>query len=212
MLFGSLFGAKKEISDLEAREKYGVQLPRYESLERGGYELRRYQAMSIVECPYEARPEGYELLGAYSSGGENALDIPMPKTCPAVMSPCLSPKKMFYVLPSPHTPLLADGGGTEAPITPPPAPSKRLQGTGLTTRVLEAEERLMVAVVKFSGYATPDVVFKARDELKALLLKGGDAEPLGDETVMMAQYNELFSLPWNRDNEVWLPIKAWPGA
>ena len=93
----------------------------------------------------------YELLGAYSSGGENALDIPMPKTCPAVMSPCLSPKKMFYVLPSPHTPLLADGGGTEAPITPPPAPSKRLQGAGLTTRVLEAEERLMVAVVKFSG-------------------------------------------------------------
>ncbi len=191
---------KEDITDAEAREKYGIQLPKYDAIQREGYELRRYQAMSVVECDYEARPQGYELLGGYTGKGENALGFPMPQTAPAVMSPCLSPKTMFYVLPSPHTPL-----DPAESIVPPPAPLD----DGLRTKTVEA---LAVAVVKFSGYATPDVVFKKRDECKALLQRDGtpyDAAT-ADPRLMIAQYNELFSLPWNRDNEVWLPIAEWP--
>lgn len=197
---------KPVISDAEAREKYGVQLPKYESLERDGYELRKYQDMCVVECTYDARPEGYELLGAYTGGGENALGLPMPQTCPAVMRPCLEPaKKMFYMLPSPHTPL--EPG---APMTPAPLPSALLTECGVEPRTIDG---LTVAVAKFSGYAVPDVVFGARDGLKAALRRDGipfDESDEGDQQLMLAQYNELFSLPWNRDNEVWLPVTAWP--
>jgi hypothetical protein len=33
-----------------------------------------------------------------------------------------------------------------------------------------------------------------------------------EELLMIAQYNELFSVPWARDNEVWIPLGRWPGA
>ena len=161
--------------------------------------------MTVVECDYVQRPDGYDMLGAFSGNGENSFDMPMPKTCPCVMSPCLEPQKtMFYVLPHPHTPL-----DSSAAPAPPPAPSERLLGRGVRTRVVEG---LTVGVVKFSGYATPDVVFSARDELKAAMKRDGvpfDDSEDNDNRVMIAQYNELYSLPWNRDNEVWLPVEPW---
>jgi len=33
-----------------------------------------------------------------------------------------------------------------------------------------------------------------------------------EQLLMIAQYNELFSVPWARDNEVWIPLGRWPGA
>ena len=69
-----------------------------------------------------------------------------------------------------------------------------------------------MASVKFSGNAVPDVVFQLRGELKAKLLRDAvvfDSSETGDNLVMIAQYNELYSLPWDRDNEVWLPVE-WP--
>lgn len=44
-------GTRKELSDADAREKYGVQLPKYESIMKDGYELRRYQPMTVVQTP-----------------------------------------------------------------------------------------------------------------------------------------------------------------
>jgi hypothetical protein len=71
------------------------------------------------------------------------MGLPMPKTCPCVLSPCLSPKNMFYVLPSPHTPLDPRNEPTIAP-----EPSERLSSRGVRTRIVDD---LTVAVVKFSG-------------------------------------------------------------
>ena len=74
--FGSLFGGgapQKPLSNQEIREKYGVQLPSYSVvLERDGWECRRYAPMYVAECEYDKRPEGYELLGGYSQGGEDS--------------------------------------------------------------------------------------------------------------------------------------------
>jgi len=42
-------GSRKELTDADAREKYGVQLPKYETIAKDGYELRRYQPMTIVQ-------------------------------------------------------------------------------------------------------------------------------------------------------------------
>ena len=58
--------------------------------------------------------------------------------------------------------------------------------------------------------AIPDVVFGTRDALKAALRKDGvtfDDSPANDNRIMIAQYNKLFRLPWNRENEVWLPVR-----
>jgi len=78
------------------------------------FEVRRYQRLAVVECEYEKRPEGYELLGGYCAG-ETAAGLPMPKTAPCVMRPTASPKTMWYILPNPHTPL----DPADAPVPPP---------------------------------------------------------------------------------------------
>mmetsp|Transcript_14520 Transcript_14520/g.37645 ORF Transcript_14520/g.37645 Transcript_14520/m.37645 type:complete len:203 (+) Transcript_14520:282-890(+) len=199
MLFG--FGkpnADASLTDEQIAEKYGVQMPRYEVVaarEGASYQLRRYQPMAIAECEYEKRPEGYTLLDGYTQGGENAAGLPMPRTAPCLMLPCGVPKLMRYMLPSPHTPKDPD-----AAAVPPPAPSCEL----VRTRTLEAFD---VAVVRFSGYATPDVVFGLRDETKAALAADGiGLAPDVDDALVLAQYNELFSLPWKRDNELWLRV------
>ena len=85
MVFG-LFGGKKAISDDEAREKYNVQIPKYECREFEGFQVRKYQTLSTVECNYEARPEGYDQLGSFTRGF-NSLKMPMPQTAPCIMRP-----------------------------------------------------------------------------------------------------------------------------
>lgn len=200
MLFGFGKNADADLTDEQITEKYGVQMPRYDVLparEGAQYQLRRYRAMYVAECEYEKRPEGYTLLDGYTQGGENGAGLPMPRTAPCLMLPCSSPKLMRYMLPSPHTP--KDDG---ADAVPPPAPTCGL----VRTRALP---EFAVAVVRFSGYATPDIVFGLRDETKEALAADGVAvAPDVDETLVLAQYNELFSLPWKRDNEVWLRVEV----
>ena len=41
---------------------------------------------------------------------------------------------------------------------------------------------------------------------KALVANGVKLAPGAAADLMLAQYNELFSLPWQRDNEVWLRV------
>ena len=61
----------------------GVQTPSYVTLLAGeGWEVRQLQAMQVVECDYEKRPEGYELLGGFAQRGENEAGLAMPATAP----------------------------------------------------------------------------------------------------------------------------------
>jgi len=67
-----------------------------------------------------------------------------------------------------------------------------------------------------AGYAVPDVVLGRAAQLRASLSAGGyavvDGEGGAASGLMLAQYNELFALPWKRDNEVWLrvePLWVW---
>lgn len=205
MLFGlGGGGTKAELTDDEIATKYGLQIARFDAVEGGAvddanapYQLRRYRPMYVVECAYEKRPEGYTLLDGYTQHGENAAGLAMPRTAPCLMLPCASPKRMRYVLPSPHTPLEP---GKEA--LAPPEPTCDL----LTTFLVDA---FTVAVARFSGYATPDVVFALRDATKERLAADGVSVPADvDERIVLAQYNELFSLPWKRDNELWLPVEG----
>ena len=173
-----------------------MQLPSYEVLlENEDYEVRQYQTINCVRCEYTVRPEGYDLLGGYTAG-QNADGLPMPRTSPALMVPFASPKIMRFVLPHPHTPYESD----MEPI-PPPAP--KWDYNGLTTE----EITYCVAVAKFSGYATPETCEAYRQALfKRLGDDGITAAPDALENMVLAQYNEIFALPWNRDNEIWLEV------
>jgi hypothetical protein len=57
----------------------------------------------------------------------------------------------------------------------------------------------------------PDVVLGRAAQLRASLSAGGyavvDGEGGAPSGLMLAQYNELFALPWKRDNEVWLRVE-----
>uniref|UniRef100_A0A7S3SIT5 Uncharacterized protein n=1 Tax=Emiliania huxleyi TaxID=2903 RepID=A0A7S3SIT5_EMIHU len=177
----------------------GVQTPSYTTLRSGpGWEIRELQPMQVVECSYERRPEGYELLGGYAQRGENSAQLAMPATAPCLMRPLARPKTMWYMLPAPHTPL--DPAAT--PVPPP---------TPLADDMLACKsvEQLVVAVACFSGYAVPDVVLSARDRLIASLSEAGVelADGAAVEGLLLAQYNELFALPWARENEVWLQVR-----
>ena len=46
----------------------------------------------------------------------------------------------------------------------------------------------------------------ARALAKALVANGVKLAPGAAADLMLAQYNELFSLPWQCDNEVWLRV------
>jgi hypothetical protein len=209
MLFG-LGGKKKpELTDEQIAQTYGLQIARFEPLpspraDAGGsgsggeaaYQLRRYAACYVVECDYEKRPQGYTLLDGYTQAGENAAGMPMPRTAPCMMLPCARPAKLMrYLLPSPHSPT----DPSREPV-PPPEPTCDL----CRTRALPSA---CYAVKRFSGYGTPDIVFGLRDALKRDVQADGVRLAEGcDEGLVLAQYNELFSLPWRRDNEVWLPV------
>lgn len=203
MLFDGLFGKKApEASAEDQAAELGVQLPAFTVLASGtDWEVRRYQQLAVVECAYERRPEGYELLGGYAQQGENESGLPMPKTAPCLMAPFKTPKLMWFILPHPHTPL----DPAESRPVPPPKP--------LADDVLRCREitDLVVGVGAFSGYAVPDVVISRRDQLSRALASAGYS-PTADaeEEMLLAQYNELFALPWNRDNEVWLPVALGP--
>ena len=209
-LFDGLFGAppppqplasrlpSKKESEKRAAE-LGVQQPAYSVLRSGdGWEVRKLQPMQIVQCTYEKRPEGYELLGGYAQRGENTAGLGMPATAPCLMMPLARPKRMWYMLPSPHTPLDPD-----ATPAPPPLP---LAADVLTCKSVPS---LVVGVACFAGYAVPDVVLGVRDQLAKSLRAEGLvlADGAEDSGLMLAQYNELFALPWARENEVWLPLR-----
>ena len=87
-------------------------------------------------------------------------------------------------------------------VVPPPLP---LAADMLTCRVVPP---MTVAVASFSGYAVPDVVLSVRDKLaRDLRAAGVELSGAGEQgDLLLAQYNELFSLPWQRDNEVWLRV------
>lgn len=153
----------------------GVQTPSYVTLLAGeGWEVRQLQAMQVVECDYEKRPEGYELLGGFAQRGENEAGLAMPATAPCLMMPLARPKRMWYMLPAPHTPLDPD-----ATPVPPPLP---LAADVLTCRSVPA---MTVAVACFSGYAVPDVVLSVRDKLARDLRAAGVERSGGGEQLTL---------------------------
>ena len=104
-----------------------------------------------------------------------------------------SDRKMEFVLPSDYW---GDSNIVKAP--------KPLDGSGVTIENKDSEER---AVIMFSGYASPKETKKRTKELLSLLKKSTAYKAISN-TESLAQYNDPFTLPWRRLNEVSVRVES----
>ena len=73
----------------------------YELLRRADYSVRRYPAVSVAEVAYDVRPEGYDMLGSYT-GGFNEADAKMQPFLPSIITVPRSGGCLLYTSPSPR--------------------------------------------------------------------------------------------------------------
>ena len=200
--------------DIESRLPPGLESPKYEVIVRrpnvkGGYEIREYEAFSVCSVPMtRPRPDGEntdqklsnpQLAGASSFGalagylfGKNEEQKAMKMTTPVFTQGNGETKEMSFVLPSDYW---SDEGITKAP-TP-------LQQSLVKVKRDNGGFR---AATMFGGFASKkDISAK-----KELLLKGLDIDKEWmaiESDVTIAQYNDPFTPPWKRRNEVSVAVK-----
>jgi hypothetical protein len=195
-----------------------LEMPRYESVEREGrFEIRQYApyvvAETTVEGEYdEAARQAFRRLAAYIFGansGQNKIAMTAPvasesteddgqriaMTAPveSVQSENVEPGldrkakwKTSFMMPSQFS------------METLPKPND--------DRVVFAERPARtVGVIVFNGFVTDAVVAQRLDELKTWLQARGQ-QWTGPYT--LARYNDPFTLPWNRRNELQIRVES----
>jgi hypothetical protein len=200
--------------DLRLRLPEGLETPEYEVVVKrsSGYEVRRYDPFSVCSVSMDkTRPvDAYKTDatisnptkgGARSFGalagylfGKNQQETAMSMTTPVLSSGQGSDRKMSFVLPSEFW---KDGSLVLAP--------KPMEGSGVDLEVNMGGER---AVVMFGGYASKSEVELRQKKLLDSLAKDKEWEADKTETFQLAQYNDPFTPPWKRLNEVSLRVQA----
>ncbi|KAG7359836.1 SOUL heme-binding domain containing protein [Nitzschia inconspicua] len=218
-------------TDLISRRPQDLETPDYEVLATGdellgkkkglSIEIRRYKPYSVCSVPMnkprpddstktDAKLRAPELKGASSFGalagylfGKNQQSTAMKMTTPVFTTGLPEEvgegtenygREMQFVLPSEYW-------GDEN-LQKAPAP---LDGSGVILRNNESEDR---AVLMFSGYASTK---SSRERLHQLLssLSAKDSKwKVIPNTERIAQYNDPFTPPWRRLNEVSVQVEA----
>ena len=221
-------GDRAPADDMADRLPPGLETPRYDVLASGGsaggggYEIRRYDAFAVCTVPMNRpRPTdpsktdailgNPQLSGASSFGalagylfGKNDKNEAMKMTTPVLTSGEGGDRRMSFVLPSNFWDDAAPNKGAENAgsfgIDVAPRP---LEGSGVYLERDSGGER---AVLMFGGFASKGEVERKRAALLKGLEKDRDWELLdgqGSGTVpTLAQYNDPFTPPWKRRNEV----------
>lgn len=207
--------SKENSADLKSRMPEGLETPEYDVIATSKHsgktiEIRRYKPYSVCAVNMnKPRPETAketdnsvrvpELSGASSFGalagylfGKNDQSTAMKMTTPVFTSPIEDgDKQMEFVLPSNYW---NDGSLDTAP--------KPLSGSGVSLQQRESQER---AVLMFGGYASKNEVAKRKKELMAALKKDKEWQA-AEEEATTAQYNDPFTVPWRRLNEVSIKV------
>mmetsp|Transcript_3021 Transcript_3021/g.4058 ORF Transcript_3021/g.4058 Transcript_3021/m.4058 type:complete len:126 (-) Transcript_3021:21-398(-) len=103
-------------------------------------------------------------------------------------------KEMSFVLPS-------DYWKDDAVLSLAPRP---LEGSGVTLKRLKGSER---AVIMFGGYTSKKLTDQQSKMLLRELEKDGKWQVVDGESVSLAQYNDPFTPPWKRLNEVSIEVR-----
>ena len=222
--------SKDSASDLTSRRPEGLETPAYDVIASGkdaknrlakSIEIRSYKPYSVCSVSMvKPRPSKVEktdqklgspeLGGASSFGalagylfGKNdqstamAMTTPVFTTNPGELSDEISEqadKKMEFVLPSNYW-------GTEN-LSNAPMP---LESSGVTLEERQNETR---AVLMFGGYASKKEAEKRKKELLSTLSKSDSEWRPIEDSLVLAQYNDPFTVPWRRVNEVSVKVQS----
>jgi len=214
--------ASKEtnVQDLRRRLPEGLETPNYsvvDTITHSGttLEIRKYDPYAVCAVSMsrprpvaaektDAKVQMPELNGASSFGalagylfGKNDQSTAMKMTTPVFTTTTTTledkDKQMEFVLPSEFW---TKDGTTQAP--------QPLEGSGVRLETKPSEYR---AVLLFGGYATPKETEKRMAQLKAALGKDTKQWTMVEgEEVALAQYNDPFTVPWKRLNEVSIQV------
>lgn len=189
-----------------------LESPKYEVLsavERDGFEVRRYEKFSVCsvtmnELKTSLKASGSDkesasklampsLSGATSFGalagylfGKNEDDMAMKMTTPVFSEGEGDGRKMSFVLPSDYW--------EEKDKAPKP-----LADSSVKVSSVESCER---AVMAFSGFGRKADVENRTRKLREILASDQDWCSVDDAPVILAQYNDPFTSPWKRRNEI----------
>lgn len=208
----------KSSSDMRSRLPADLETPNYNVImERDGYEIRRYDPFSVCCVSMtEPRPAEASKTDAKTDGGtwsnpkmggakafgalagylfgKNQENTAMKMTTPVISRGEEGDRTMSFVMPSEFW---KDDGLSTAP--------KPLEGSGVVLERVQGEER---AVIMFGGYASKAVVDVKTKQLLEKLQEDSDWMPHGDEPAFVSQYNDPFTPPWKRLNEVSVAVTS----
>jgi hypothetical protein len=212
-----LQASKEEALDMRSRMPEGLETPKYDILAERKLgtrkvEIRRYEPYSVCSVSMnkprpaesketEAKLQMPEMKGASSFGalagylfGKNDKSTAMKMTTPVFTSPVEDgDKDMEFVLPSDYW----EAGSLDTAPQP-------LSGSGVILKQRASEDR---AVLMFGGYASKAEVAKQKKQLMDALKKDSQWKDDGKEATV-AQYNDPFTVPWRRLNEVSIKVVA----
>ena len=205
--------AKQIISaeDMDSRVPEGLETPKYEVIvKRPSFEIREYQPFSVCKVPMsKPRPDAIatdqkvsqpQLSGASSFGalagylfGKNKEERAMKMTTPVLTTGEGEDKSMAFVLPSDYW--------QEESLRNAPTPLEN------SLVELKREDIKQVAVVMFGGFASSKDVESKKEKLLQSLENDKDwmVSPESEEFTL-AQYNDPFTPPWRRRNEVSISV------
>ena len=210
-----------KMEDLTKRLPEGLETPKYDVVVRrkGGYEIRNYEPFSVCtvemkssvkandekRAKTDAKVSMPQLSGASSFGalagylfGKNSEETAMKMTTPVLTSNADmdaddassigDTKEMSFVLPSSYW---AEDGTARAP--------QPLDGSGVR---LQRDEGGTRATLMFGGFANKAEVKERKAQLLALLEGDTDYVISDGAKITLSQYNDPFTPPWKRLNEV----------
>jgi len=208
---------KNDGEDLTSRRPDGLETPRYDVLETKAntFEVRRYEDYAVCSVSMnKPRPKdssktdasvadpsagGAKAFGALAGYlfGKNQEEKAMKMTTPVLFSDEKesNEKKMSFVLPS-------DYWENESVLSSAPTP---LEGSGVALDRVKGSTR---AVVMFGGYASKKSTEQQTKTLLKTLEGVGNWKVVDGESVVVAQYNDPFTPPWKRLNEVSIAIES----
>lgn len=182
----------------------GLETPQYTVLatRKRGYEIRRYDPFSVcsvsmvqprpvdatktdakVSFPTMGGASAFGALAGYLFG-KNQQETSMKMTTPVISSP--DNGQMSFVLPSEFWKNVQ-------------AAPKPLSESGVSVETVEWEVR---AVLMFGGYTSRKIIEVRSKQLLDGLQQDTEWKVEKGEPVMLAQYNDPFTPPWKRLNEV----------
>jgi len=231
---GGVYGLEGEASkkrrlatsmeEMLRRTPENLETPRYSvvySLPKT-WEVREYEEFSVASTrrdravasdgvklgtPSMPAAGGFQALAGYILGGRNQAEEKMAMTTPVLNSAATG--EMSFVLPSRFWQPESEGGA---------APPKPLEGSGVQIARKGGgalEQSSTLATLWFGGFAGAEEVARRKEELLSAVRADAEWSTAcddGDEaaeeqlTVLM-QYNDPFTAPWNRRNEVAVPVR-----